>query len=553
MSKKRGSLTKECAAPMDIVSMRSNALESGDIADLYQRVRKSHALFQLGLDKEGQSIVPEPKCGSFFDYFKCLRSKPNPPMHPSLRNLPSRRASRRQSIAPNAYKARKDCFSTTYSKLVNNTTYKCLSLLFAVGALYTKDLTYCAMPATADWFMLNVVLSVIFFWLFLELVLYSLTHYGYGNTFFFWLDLIGTSSILIDIPWILLGIGLESNIFLIVKGGRMGRAARGASSMRFIKLLKMIRMIKLFRIVQFFRKKKNGEDDDSNKQERNNVDPESEVKPSKMGSLLADRVTQKVILGVLLSFLIIPLFDVGNVDDGAQTFMAVEDLEGLFSRHHNATNGELLASHAEDYQISLARFNAYHDEVLSLCVVSNLGDGYERVEIDAPDHSLRDDERQTYYTESGASKAILNARRSVMEEAILNICLTTFMISIFAIGSFIISIDTGLMVYPLEYLVIVLKRLTSIAVLSYDRKDHGFSQSDLFGSVMQSMTDIFYSGKREAVFIKVLEKQVQKVEENAMSVNMAPVIECDESEEESEEADDADDADVDVNDVTIEE
>merc|ERR1719206_825313 len=100
------------------------------------------------------------------------------------------------------------------------------------------------------------------------------------------------------------------------------------------------------------------------------------------------------------------------------------------------------------------------------------------------------------------------------------------------------------MVYPLEYLVIVLKRLSSIAVLSYEQKeDHGFSQNDLFSSVMQSMTDIFYSGKRKAVFIKSLEKEVKQIEKTATAVNIAPVIECDENEASD---------DVDVNDVTIE-
>jgi len=457
---------------------------------------------------------------------------------------------RSQAIVPNAYKARKDCFSATYSKLVDNGTYKCVSLLFSVGALYTKDLCFSAMPASADFFVLNGVLSVVFFWLFLELVLYSLTHHGYANTFFFWLDLIGTASILIDIPWVLLGIGLESNIFLIVKGGRMGRAARGASSVRFIKLLKMIRMIKLFRIVQFFRKKKKGADDDDSWSESVALDTEQgEVKPSKMGSLLADRVTQKVILGVLLSFLIMPLFDVGDEDLNLQTFMSIEELEGLYSRHHNATGG-LLESHREDYQIALDRFNAYHDHVLSLSVVSNVGDGYhERIEIPyVPDDSLRDLERQTYFTESGESKTTLNVRTSVMEEAILNICLTTFMISIFAIGSFIISVDTGLMVYPLEYLVIVLKRLSSIAVLSYDSKlNHGFNQNDLFSSVMQSMTDIFYSGKRENVFIKSLDKGVRLIEKTSTTVNVAPVIECDEAEADDEfDEDDEADQNVDV-------
>ncbi len=39
---------------------------SDEISVLYQSVRKSHALFQLGLDEEGQDVVPERT------YFKCI-------------------------------------------------------------------------------------------------------------------------------------------------------------------------------------------------------------------------------------------------------------------------------------------------------------------------------------------------------------------------------------------------------------------------------------------------------------------------------------------------
>ena len=73
-------------------------------------------------------------------------------------------------------------------------------------------------------------------------------------TFFFWLDLVGTISLLIDIPWFMVGIGFSQSVFLIVKGGRMGKAARGANASRLLKLMKMIRMLKLFRIVHVLKK-----------------------------------------------------------------------------------------------------------------------------------------------------------------------------------------------------------------------------------------------------------------------------------------------------------
>ena len=82
---------------------------------------------------------------------------------------------------------------------------------------------------------------------------------------------------------------------------------------------------------------------------------------------------------------------------------------------------------------------------------------------------------------------------------------------IFAFGSFIISADAFVLVYPLEYLVVVLQRLSSIAVEAYDQKKsrpndlHG---EELFSSVMQSMTDIFYAGKLgKTMFVNSIEEQ----------------------------------------------
>jgi len=323
------------------------------------------------------------------------------------------------------------------------------------------------------------------------------THSNYGFTFFFWLDLVGTASILIDIPWIMLGFGLNNNIFLVVKGGRMGRAARGANSIRFVKLIKMVRMVKLFRIVQLFRKKKGdeGETTPASVQITEN-ELGVKLKPTKMGKFLADRVTQKVILGVLIAFLILPLFDVGSMDYGDKTFIALEHLE--FANECDA----------KMYNRSLDIFEQYHENILHL----EIGN---RTEINLQNEQLREVEKAEFVSESGASNAVLDMRSKVQEEAILNMCLTSFIMTIFAIGAWFISIDAFILVYPLEYLVVVLRRMTAIAI--NENEDSNVSGDALFGSVMKSMTDIFYSGKRQTHFIESVEEDGM-VEDVAISI-----------------------------------
>eukprot|EP01083_Nonionella_stella_P129118 391551_1 len=458
----------------------------------HSRVRRAHTLQQLGLD----ALPNEPETTQKSS-LKCKRKRKIKRKTMGI----SRRASTLHS-----YRPRKDAFSQSYSAVVHNHIYKLISMLMSIGALYIRDTTYAVLPKQGDVYALDVLLSIIFLWLFLELLLYSLTHSNYCFTFFFWLDLVGTASILMDIPWIMIGIGLNNHIFLIVKGGRMGRAARGAGSVRFIKLIKMIRMIKLFRIIQLFRKKKKHNSLIRSREEPQFGEEDAEIKPTKMGSLLADRVTQKVILGVLLSFLILPLFDVGTMDQGQKTFVGLEDLEYIYSNYHNTTNGDVSTSHAGDYTNSLDRFISWHSKILYLKVGAGGTDDFNRVEINAPNHSLRDEERQEFSTDSGSSIAVLNARDKIQEEAALNICLTTFIMSIFAIGSFVISVDTFMLVYPLEYLVIVVKRLSSIAAHVNQQSNTAVAHNQLFTSIMQAMTAIFVGGKRAFIcFVNCME------------------------------------------------
>eukprot|EP01083_Nonionella_stella_P084145 232856_1 len=470
-------MTNPSASSTRSTSIALPAAEPDEICEFYQSVRQSQTLYELGVDEEGHPVEADKCCGCIPPIKKRAPDIAIDPRliaaaqnNPALNRRQSMLQSKRQSM--HQYKAKKDKFSQMYSTFVQDPNYKLISMMISISALFIRDLAYGLFPKTIDFYLLDIFLSVVFIWLMAELLLYSATHSNYCFTFFFWLDVVGTASILIDIPWIMVGIGLNNNIFLIVKGGRMGRAVRGAGSIRLMKVLKVLRMLRLFRIVQLFRKKKSkvGADGDETcdspieKHQSIVIDEDSQLKPTKMGALLSDRVTQKIILGVLISFLLLPLFDVGNMDQGEKTFITLEELEFVYSNHHNTTNGDILPSHAMDYDNSLDIFMQYHSDILYLGIASTTGDGFSQVEINEPNDDLRAEEQAEYATESGKSKTILNVRANVQEEAILNICLTTFIMGIFTVGAFVISVDAFMLVYPLEYLVIAIKRLSSIAV-----------------------------------------------------------------------------------------
>lgn len=453
------------------------------ISALYESVRASHQLFHLGLHKETEAKklkLPNIKLPNI-----CLNKQSSEielTGSSKKRMTKTRTKSRRSrilSIGMHSYKVRRDKFSQFYSKIINHRVYKLVSILVSFFALYIRDLSYAFnMPQESDLFILDITLSIVFFFIALELILYSLTHSNYMFTFFFWMDLIGTLSLLMDIPWIMLGFGLNDNIFLIVKGGKTGRAAKGATS------IKMMRMVKLTRIIGLFRKKKGDEKNHSQKAEEQKKDF-STLRPTKMGSFLADRVTQKVILGILLSFLILPLFDVSPVETGDKTFIGLEHLEHAFIENNDKM-----------YNYSLSMFEDFHSDILFL-QVSN------RTECDYLSKiSLRSIETTKFVSKSGQSNVVLDDRKNVQMESVLNLALTTFIMMVFGIGAFVIASDAFILVYPIEYLLATLHRLCSIA--TEQNHESNVSDDELMRSIQRSMTDIFYSGKRQKHFIQSL-------------------------------------------------
>ncbi len=94
---------------------------------------------------------------------------------------------------------------------------------------------------------------------------------GYTNSFYFWLDLISTLTLLLDVGWIsdaIFGTGSSTNSAL--SGATIARAARaskiGSKAGRIVRILRLIRLI---RIVKFYKATEKLKEDKLNKKDIN--------------------------------------------------------------------------------------------------------------------------------------------------------------------------------------------------------------------------------------------------------------------------------------------
>lgn len=125
----------------------------------------------------------------------------------------------------------------------------------------------------------------------------------YFNSFFFWLDIISTISLIFDIGLITSQMGLgggnpAGNTAALARAGRASRV--GTKAGRVVRLVRLIRIVKLYKTAQVTQKKKNQE-----------VDEYDTLEESKVSKRLSDLTTKRVIIIVLSLLLFIPLFDTG--------------------------------------------------------------------------------------------------------------------------------------------------------------------------------------------------------------------------------------------------
>jgi len=143
-----------------------------------------------------------------------------------------------------------------------------------------------------------------------ETFLSSITRRLEVGSFYFWLDLIATVSLIFDMNWVIgdsLASGKQS-----AKGGNAARA--GARAGRIVRLVRMVRLIRLVRLYKYASKLSAK---DSAAAIITSEEGEDVILPpeSKVGAALTDLTTRRVIILVLVILIIIPNLEESDSDE----------------------------------------------------------------------------------------------------------------------------------------------------------------------------------------------------------------------------------------------
>ncbi len=305
------------------------------------------------------------------------------------------------------------------------------------------------------------------------------------GSFYFWLDLMATISMVFEIPW------LNSYSFDGVDGNlesaRAGKASRaGAKAARILRVVRMIRLVRLVKLYKYFsekQQKKEGSgsivpDDVGN--ELDNMPPESHV-----GAEMSDRTTKKVIVGILIMLMVIPLLQLEDLEYVNEFGMhmvlnqraSVNEADAL----SNSNTNTLWESweYAESYFINTTScvdlsYTGFDDDRANSALIP-----YDR----ADPSTLRYNEKTTITISDENDQYSLTASFDVSEradeEALLGILLTSFVIVLLAVGTMTFSRDVNILVIlPIEKMVQLVREISANPL----GKNFSLSPDELKGS-----------------------------------------------------------------------
>lgn len=399
-------------------------------------------------------------------------------------NSNRRRSSKRQSMMKRNVLAMEETFTPAWQRNIiqalEGTAGTLFMALITIWALFGDDIRLVGFYEEDDHvFVVLVYICLVLF--ILELILASLAKKGYVNGFYFWLDVVATASLLMDVPPFMSAIGLSGcehdsygDYLLQLNESEDGETANGASRTegafaragqasragtragRIVRVVRLVRVVKLYKAWQMKRdaaaKKKNdlllGDDD--------NVQAADGTQETRVGQKLSDLTTRRVIIGVLTMIFCMPLFDINTFPAGDEAVLS----EGGLKMVHNmlVMNGEATPGFydaVDEYQesteglyvlvINGTRFEDHVNTSFSL-------DGYRH-------RVLRCDEFQfaAYASpaESGVSSrlsfAFFDTRRASRTQAMLNMLRTVFVCIVLAMGAMLFSKDANeLVLKPIE-------------------------------------------------------------------------------------------------------
>ena len=184
--------------------------------------------------------------------------------------------------------------------------------IITIWVLFGDDIRLLATSKPADTgFFASFFLCLLLF--IIEIIANSIFIQDYKFTFFFWLDVVATISLIPDIPMIrdaflgLFGVKLYS-VSIDYDTSAIRNTLAQSYTTRAIQTIRYIRLVRIVKLYKYFTKKR-VEDPSTKTVANTNMDAEI------LGKKLSDITTRRVIIGVLSLLLLLPLLQVETVDN----------------------------------------------------------------------------------------------------------------------------------------------------------------------------------------------------------------------------------------------
>ena len=313
----------------------------------------------------------------------------------------------------------------------------------------------------------------------LETVILSWCQEGYYNSFFFWMDTIGTISIVLDIGWIADAFMPEDTD--ATQKGSLLRAARAAKlGARYGRIMRLLKLMKFFRFLPCF----NNEDEDEQ--------PEPTMSAvRKVSAELSAVLSRRVAALVMLIVIVVPFLSYSVTDNATDAWV---DTFELYARNENITSGNF-----DEVFGKFKTFYRPHDLApVSVSVVSpylsdtqtmSWGQGYDV----RTDNIIKYNTR--YYVNSVRYDIAVRMNRTIISEwdAFFGIMLVLFGFS----ASFHGAVDV-LVVVPLEKMMNTLRKSATAMLKSMqamEKEDEDFEggsdidDNELETAVLEKMVE----------------------------------------------------------------
>ena len=187
-------------------------------------------------------------------------------------------------------------------KIMDSNYFSAFMTVLTIYALFGDDMKLTLTDVTADGgFVVAAWICVFFFSFEIQCNIFANPFYLWG--FYFWIDLVSTLSILMEIPMVMdpltgeMG-GASGSSAEMAKAGKAGRVGTKASKViRIVRLVRMVRVVKLYKM-------HNGADD---------AMQDTSLEPSSVGKKLTEITTQRLICMMLVMIMALPWLQSGSL------------------------------------------------------------------------------------------------------------------------------------------------------------------------------------------------------------------------------------------------